>query len=68
MRHVPNDKEKTPPFVGWGAGRHPCLGMRFAKLEGKWIVAMFLAAYNYEVVNEAGNVVQNLPEPNHNNM
>ena len=33
-------KTKLPPFVGWGAGRHPCLGMRFAKLEVKWIVAM----------------------------
>lgn len=27
------DKKEAHAFVGWGSGRHPCLGMRFAKLE-----------------------------------
>ncbi|PWY98353.1 cytochrome P450 [Testicularia cyperi] len=32
-------------FVPWGAGRHVCLGMRFAKLEIKTVHAAFLLAF-----------------------
>lgn len=32
-------------FVPWGAGRHVCLGMRFAKLEIKSVHAAFLLAF-----------------------
>jgi len=33
------------PFLGWGAGRHPCTGVKVAKLEMKLIVALFLTRY-----------------------
>ncbi|CAE6505479.1 unnamed protein product, partial [Rhizoctonia solani] len=48
------DKGQTYSFLGWGAGRHPCAGRRFAQYEIKSMVAMFLASYTYEVVNDRG--------------
>ncbi|KAG9093832.1 hypothetical protein FRC06_011362 [Ceratobasidium sp. 370] len=38
------DKSQTHAFLGWGVGRHPCAGRRFAQYEIKAIVAMFLAS------------------------
>ncbi|KAI8850857.1 cytochrome P450 [Chytridium lagenaria] len=38
-------------FIGWGAGRHPCLGMNFAKLELKMIVCLALTQYNFQLVS-----------------
>ncbi|KAG8743136.1 hypothetical protein FRC10_000353 [Ceratobasidium sp. 414] len=37
------DKSQYHAFLGWGVGRHPCLGRRFAQYEIKAICAMFLA-------------------------
>jgi cytochrome P450 len=37
------------PFVGWGAGRHPCTGTKAAKLEMKLVLAFFLTRYEYEL-------------------
>ena len=42
------------PFLAWGAGRHPCTGMRTAKLELKLILVMFLMRYEYELVDQNG--------------
>eukprot|EP01090_Pellita_catalonica_P001940 TRINITY_DN1163_c0_g1_i1.p1 TRINITY_DN1163_c0_g1~~TRINITY_DN1163_c0_g1_i1.p1 ORF type:complete len:376 (-),score=51.91 TRINITY_DN1163_c0_g1_i1:37-1014(-) len=50
------------PFLGWGVGKHPCLGMRFAKLEIKLITTMLIASYNFELVSPS------LPGPDHNNI
>jgi len=58
------DKKETYAFVGWGAGRHPCTGMKFAKLELKIMVALFLAAYQYDLVNEDGGILK----PNYNDL
>ncbi|KAA1475253.1 cytochrome P450 [Dentipellis sp. KUC8613] len=41
-------------FVGWGTGRHPCTGMRTAKLEMKLLCALFLASHAYALVDAAG--------------
>ena len=60
------DRKQPYAFVGWGAGRHPCLGMRFAKLEVKCIIAMFLTGYDYNVVDESGSVVTEMPVPDRN--
>ncbi|KAL2075095.1 hypothetical protein VTL71DRAFT_37 [Oculimacula yallundae] len=40
-RYLPDRNEGPNKFdyLGWGTGRHPCPGMRFAKLEIKLIVA-----------------------------
>ncbi|KAG8984704.1 hypothetical protein FRB94_005877 [Tulasnella sp. JGI-2019a] len=57
------DKNGSHVFLGWGSGRHPCRGMRFAKLEQNIIVAMFLAKFKYDVLDTAtGNKVDQPPE------
>ncbi|QRW08994.1 cytochrome P450 family protein [Ceratobasidium sp. AG-Ba] len=48
------DKSQYHAFVGWGVGRHPCLGRRFAQYEIKALCAMLLSQYDYEVVNSKG--------------
>ena len=39
------DKKKQYGWIGWGVSRHPCLGMRFAKLENNIIAAFWVAAF-----------------------
>ena len=56
------------PFLGWGAGRHPCLGMRVAKLETKLVLAMFLTRYEFDLVDEDGMFPDPLPIPDRNNV
>ncbi|KAJ1301352.1 hypothetical protein OPQ81_003751 [Rhizoctonia solani] len=48
------DKSQLHAFLGWGVGRHPCLGKRFAQYEIKAICALFLAVYDYEIVDTTG--------------
>ena len=49
-------------------GRHPCAGMKVAKLEIKVIVAFFLAGYEYDVVNSEGKFPEQLPKPDYNDI
>ena len=56
------------PFLGWGAGRHPCTGMKLAKLEMKLIMAMFLMRYEFDLVDEDGKFPDPLPVPNRNDI
>ena len=56
------------PFLGWGAGRHPCTGMKVAKVELKLILAMFLTKYEFDLVDKNGNFPDPLPVPNRNDM
>jgi cytochrome P450 len=47
-RYLPGraeDKNKQYGWIGWGVSRHPCLGMRFAKLENNIITAMWVASF-----------------------
>ncbi|KAJ7118719.1 cytochrome P450 [Mycena epipterygia] len=63
------DKHKVSfPFLGWGAGRHPCAGMRAAKLEIKLAVALFLSKFDYNVVDASGKFPTSLPQPDRNNI
>ncbi|KAG8627748.1 hypothetical protein KVT40_003621 [Elsinoe batatas] len=55
-------KDAVHPFVGWGVARHPCLGMRFAKLEQNVIVAFWMAFFDWEL--EGGG--RDLPAMNRN--
>ncbi|KAG8743137.1 hypothetical protein FRC10_000354 [Ceratobasidium sp. 414] len=48
------DKSQTHAFLGWGVGRHPCVGKKFAQFEIKAMVVMFLSSYEYEIVNSKG--------------
>ncbi|KAF5378786.1 hypothetical protein D9615_006939 [Tricholomella constricta] len=56
------DKKQTFAYLGWGAG------MKVAKLEIKIIVALFLAGYEYDVVDSAGNFPKSLPKPDYNDI
>jgi len=56
------------PFLGWGAGRHPCPGMKTAKLEMKLILAMFLMRYEFDLVDEDGKFPDPLPVPDRNDI
>jgi len=70
------DQEKTAEqqkahwtFLGWGVGMHPCLGMRFAKLEMKLIAAMYTQAFDYTRVDAQGNRCTGpVPEPDRNDL
>jgi len=57
-RYLPDraeDKKKDVyGFMGWGVGRHPCLGMRFAKLEQNIITAYFIASFDFQLQDKQG--------------
>ncbi|KIM87727.1 hypothetical protein PILCRDRAFT_62967 [Piloderma croceum F 1598] len=61
-------KQENPPFLGWGTGRHPCPGMKVAKLEIKIIVALVLSRYEYKLVDASGDPSKELPKPNRNDI
>jgi len=52
------------PFLGFGVGQHPCLGMRFARLEIKMICSVLLNLFDWKVQNTSTK----LPTPNRNNL
>lgn len=52
------------PFLGWGVGNYPCIGMKVAKLEAKWILVMLLMRYELELVDGNGKFPNTLPVPN----
>ena len=55
-------------YLGWGVGRHPCTGMKVAKLEMKLILAMFLTRYEFDLVDEDGKFPNPLPVPDRNDI
>ncbi|KAI5365207.1 Putative cytochrome P450 [Septoria linicola] len=59
-RYLPDraeDKKEVYAWMGWGLARHPCLGVRFAKLENNMIVAFFLAYFdNIQLADKFGNL------------
>ena len=58
------DKKVSFGYLGWEAGRHPCLGMRFANLETNVIIAHFLATFDeYHLCDASGEAVPGLPQP-----
>lgn len=69
-RYLPEraeDKKLSPyGYIGWGVARHPCLGMRFAKLENNVLNAYFLAAFDFELVDAVGRKVNEIPKPDLN--
>ena len=56
------------PFVGWGAGVHPCAGMKLAKLELKLIMTLFLMRYEFDLVDKDGKFPDPLPAPDRNDL
>ncbi|KAG6828681.1 hypothetical protein H0H93_014797, partial [Arthromyces matolae] len=62
------DKKEPYAYLAWGVGRHPCTGMKFAKLQVKMVVSYFLCAYQYDVVDKNGVALDPLPTPNYNDI
>jgi sterol 14-demethylase len=62
------DKRGYGLFLGWGAGRHPCTGMKVAKLEIKMILALVLSRYEYNLVNASGERTKTVPKPDRNDI
>ncbi|KAF8816709.1 cytochrome P450 [Phlegmacium glaucopus] len=61
------DKKTTFGYLGWGAGRHPCSGMRFAKLEIKIIVALMVVGFEFDLVDSTGKRAA-MPQPDRNDL
>ncbi|THC90390.1 hypothetical protein EYZ11_010153 [Aspergillus tanneri] len=57
------DKKVPLGFVGWGAGRNPCLGMRYAKLSVTIMVALFISLFDFTLCDEQGNPMAHPPQP-----
>lgn len=57
---APREEDKVAPysFLGFGAGRHGCMGEGFAYLQVKTIWSVLLSTFELEAVGE------NTPEPN----
>ena len=49
-------------------GRHPCTGMKVAKLEIKVILAFMLAGFEFDVVDKFGERPLELPKPDRNDI
>ena len=49
-------------------GRHPCTGMRVAKLEIKILVAFMLAGFEFNVVDKFGKPLKESPRPDRNDI
>ncbi|KAJ7131202.1 cytochrome P450 [Mycena epipterygia] len=64
------EEDKGAPFayLGWGAGRHPCAGMKVAKLEMKVVLGLFLIGCEYEVVDPEGRPLVVLPQIDRNDL
>ncbi|KAF8802731.1 cytochrome P450 [Phlegmacium glaucopus] len=62
------DRKETYGYLAWGAGRHPCAGMKFAKLMIKLNLAMILLGYEYELVDSNGSYPKALPQQDRNDL
>jgi cytochrome P450 len=49
-------------------GRHPCTGMKVAKLEIKLIVALFLTGYEFDMVDKFGQPPKEFPKVDRNDI
>jgi hypothetical protein len=49
-------------------GRHPCAGIKIAKLEMKLILTIILLGYEYELVDGNGNYPKELPSQDRNDV
>lgn len=51
--------------MGWGAGRHPCIGMRWAKIQQNMLLAYALAMYKWTGCDENGEAISKFQQPTH---
>lgn len=68
-RYMPGraeDQKKKYAYIGWGVSRHPCLGMKFAKLENNLMTAFFVAMFDFGLCDGSGKDVARPPKVNLN--
>lgn len=56
-RYLPSraeDKKVPHSYLGWGSGRHPCLGKRWATLEASILCAYIVATMEFELSDKHG--------------
>ncbi|KUJ11672.1 putative cytochrome P450 [Mollisia scopiformis] len=58
-------KKEAYGWMGWGAGRHPCVGMRWAKIQQNIILAYALALYKWSGCDENGELISKFQQPTH---
>ncbi|KAJ7137457.1 cytochrome P450 [Mycena crocata] len=61
------DKKSSMAFAGWGLGRHPCLGQKFATFETYLLTALIMCLYDIQVIDQHGNALEEMPTVDLNN-
>jgi len=62
------DRKQTYAYLGWGAGRHACVGVKMAKLQMKLVLALMLLGYEYELVDGSEKYPASFPQPDRNDI
>ncbi|KAJ7927837.1 cytochrome P450 [Mycena leptocephala] len=55
------DPGRPMAFVGWGLGKHQCLGQRLAKFEIFLITTFMVASYDFQLVDVDGTPMAEMP-------
>ncbi|KAF2272824.1 putative cytochrome P450 [Westerdykella ornata] len=56
-------KREAYGYMGWGGGRHPCTGMRWAKLQQNIMLGYALAMYEWSGCDAQGNPNPHFAQP-----
>ncbi|KAJ3841606.1 cytochrome P450 [Lentinula raphanica] len=61
-------QKSSNDFLGWGAGRHRCVGMRIAKLIIKTVVCTFVVTYDFDIKRRKNMLssTKTIPVPDYN--
>uniref|UniRef100_A0A0D2YKP8 Cytochrome P450 6A1 n=2 Tax=Fusarium oxysporum TaxID=5507 RepID=A0A0D2YKP8_FUSOF len=60
------DKKGQYAYLGWGVGRHSCLGMTAARMEVTMVVAFFVTLFDFHLLDEKGKRTDTVPMPDRN--
>jgi cytochrome P450 len=58
-------KQEAYGYIGWGLGRHPCIGMRWAKIQQNMLLAYALALYEWSGCDANGDNISEFQQPTH---
>jgi len=58
------DKQKPFSFIGFGGGRHSCMGETFAYMQVKVLMSVLLRKFDFELLSNKGEI----PEPDYTAM
>ncbi|KAJ6583035.1 cytochrome P450 [Mycena vulgaris] len=55
------DKAVPMSFCGWGLGKHPCCGTKFAKFQIFLLTALMVSSYDIQIANKEGQPIPEMP-------